>query len=455
MIRRAAPLFVLVALTRPALADDTHYNDYPIGGRAVGLGGAFVALSDDPSGLYYNPAGIVDSTKSSLQVSTNLYGIEVAVSDQILSSLAQTLVDFDRVFAELQIIPTTAGFVQGIGARDKDGRFRHTFGLGAFVPSYRSTRLSSSGSSASGAERVAYRRDLLDRTIQACASYAFRVDETWSLGLTAAAIYRTLSDQESTSIDATSALGESRFNTASTELDLATGSMSFTVGFKARVDPVWTLGLAVSAPAVHLYDAATLRVTRSFAGTEDPAPSFELFEPSGVRAETKNGASVRAGFAHLHEGGVFTGDLILHAPVRYRLLTVPAEAIEVVDRMTLTTEIERRLVLDLAVGFETMVASDVSVAFGFWTDFSSAPPIEGPIDRDRLPDIDAFGGSMLLGLHGEHTLTRAGLSFTYGSGDDVIAQNQELRPIGAAGEFHQIELQQLLVFFFVSSTFMY
>ena len=54
---------------RAVQADDTHYQDYPLGGRAVGLGGAFVALGDDPSGIMYNPAGIVDATKTSVQIS--------------------------------------------------------------------------------------------------------------------------------------------------------------------------------------------------------------------------------------------------------------------------------------------------------------------------------------------------------------------------------------------------
>ena len=76
-MRRAACSLALLALTLagPARADDTHYHDYPIGGRAVGLGGAFVALASDPSGLYYNPAGIVDSRHHSVQISTNLYGL--------------------------------------------------------------------------------------------------------------------------------------------------------------------------------------------------------------------------------------------------------------------------------------------------------------------------------------------------------------------------------------------
>ena len=42
-----------------------------LGTRAMALGGAFVALSDDPSGLYYNPAGICDTRRLNVSVSAS------------------------------------------------------------------------------------------------------------------------------------------------------------------------------------------------------------------------------------------------------------------------------------------------------------------------------------------------------------------------------------------------
>ena len=60
---------VLLLCAAGARADDARYQDYPIGTRAMALGGAFVALSDDPSGLYYNPAGICDTRRLNVSVS--------------------------------------------------------------------------------------------------------------------------------------------------------------------------------------------------------------------------------------------------------------------------------------------------------------------------------------------------------------------------------------------------
>lgn len=56
-----------------ATADQYHYNNMLIGDRASGMGGAYTAVSDDPSGLYYNPAGIVYTTGSNISGSMNAF----------------------------------------------------------------------------------------------------------------------------------------------------------------------------------------------------------------------------------------------------------------------------------------------------------------------------------------------------------------------------------------------
>lgn len=54
-----AALIASAAFARPAFADEYHNINGFFGERSAGLGGAYAAISDDPSGSYYNPAGIV------------------------------------------------------------------------------------------------------------------------------------------------------------------------------------------------------------------------------------------------------------------------------------------------------------------------------------------------------------------------------------------------------------
>lgn len=56
-----------------AMADSEHYNNMLIGDRAFGMGGAYTAVSDDPSGLYYNPAGIAYAAAPNLSASVNAF----------------------------------------------------------------------------------------------------------------------------------------------------------------------------------------------------------------------------------------------------------------------------------------------------------------------------------------------------------------------------------------------
>jgi len=71
-----AAALVLVALaTRPdaARSDDFHYKSLLVGNRAAAMAGAYTALSDDPSGLYYNPAGIVYTNGANISASSNAF----------------------------------------------------------------------------------------------------------------------------------------------------------------------------------------------------------------------------------------------------------------------------------------------------------------------------------------------------------------------------------------------
>ena len=55
-------------------ADQYHYHNIILGDRAMGLGGAFVGVSDDASGVYYNPAGLGFALSNDISGSANASG---------------------------------------------------------------------------------------------------------------------------------------------------------------------------------------------------------------------------------------------------------------------------------------------------------------------------------------------------------------------------------------------
>lgn len=59
-------------------ADQFHYNNVILGERAQGMGGAYSAVADDASGVFYNPAGLAFAQSNDISGSANaVYGKEV------------------------------------------------------------------------------------------------------------------------------------------------------------------------------------------------------------------------------------------------------------------------------------------------------------------------------------------------------------------------------------------
>lgn len=76
------PLFLWFILTPNALfADDSRYKEVLVGDRASGMGGAYAAVSDDTSGAYYNPAGMVFGAQTSMTGISNVYHYNDGVYD--------------------------------------------------------------------------------------------------------------------------------------------------------------------------------------------------------------------------------------------------------------------------------------------------------------------------------------------------------------------------------------
>lgn len=106
-----AGLVVLAAmLVLPSVqADEFHYRDILIGTRASAMGGAYTAISDDPSGLYYNPAGIVHADDLNLSGSVNAWHRTTLTYEDVLADGQ----DWKRESGSL--IPNFFGITQPVG----------------------------------------------------------------------------------------------------------------------------------------------------------------------------------------------------------------------------------------------------------------------------------------------------------------------------------------------------
>ncbi len=91
-----------------AVADEFHYSSVLIGDRASGMGGAYTAISDDATGLYYNPAGIVYSSGKNLSASVNAYY-------NLTKTYKGAIAGHDWVRNSAALLPNYFGVIQPLG----------------------------------------------------------------------------------------------------------------------------------------------------------------------------------------------------------------------------------------------------------------------------------------------------------------------------------------------------
>lgn len=468
---------VLVCAGTPVKAGDSNYQNFVIGGRAMGLGGAFTGLANDASGLFYNPGGLVDIEYTSIQLSSSLYGFErQSIEKGSLTLPVPGVESLSPEFTELTIVPASAGFVESFGEVDAQGRPINAFSLSVVVPSFRTFAVNNPKNqdtltSATGLlveQPPSYQRRVTDRSLWSGMGYARRLTPKLSFGVAGWYVLRSLSDIEELSVWArVDGTNDAVFRTARNDISLLTGSLVGVAGVKYAVSSRWRLGAAVHTPsfALHSNSAVRFNTADSIPACNDPRCGDEQifrdgersrFEPlalENVPSQSRTPWMLRLGVALIEPGRrTLSADISFHLPVRYRLLDV-SEALS--RRLPFNPEVQRDPVLNVNVGYEHLIVPEVSVALGFFTDFSSAPVIPDIPNEDAQPRNDMLGISLALGYFGEHSLTRLGVMYSFGTGRDVIPTSDLGRLLDDRPSFQSVDFFQSFFYFFVSSTFRY
>ncbi len=182
---------ILLALMAAVLnengwADDKHYVNVLIGNRAAALGGAYTALADDPSGCYYNPAGIALAPYQSFSASMNVFQRSVKTYQNALADTGGNLHDWQQESSAL--LPNFFGVIKNFG--------KGVVGLSYAVPDAINRRQRQSfhniQSNLAGNPVQDFTIDINDNdhTFLFGPSYAVRLKDNFSLGCTLYVYYR-------------------------------------------------------------------------------------------------------------------------------------------------------------------------------------------------------------------------------------------------------------------------
>ena len=425
-------VFALCALVaRPAAADDYHLQDFPVGNRAMVLGGAFTAIGNDPSGVFYNPAGLVDSSRANISVSASLYGLDRFEVE-----------DSEAADSTLRIVP---GEVGGVFTVDWERETKRApFAIGFTVLSPTAGERVSLASYAEETRRGHLVQSESNKTIRRTSDEwlwlglgaGWAVNDSLSLGASAFILHRRLTVNEHiTWINSREDQfaretqeeyqADNRFYDAVSTLDASDQSIVGVLGAKLHLKPL-LLGVAVRLPGIPVRSSASARhsVFSALGGTVtavDEVGVDPLEGSQGVRAETHLPTNVRFGIAWVRkQGSTLSCDLSMDMPLRSRRLIFDNPELD--DLFSVPNYVDRRLLINAACGFELLLRRGLSVAVSGFTDRSAVANRldSGSFDvkefAGHLEDVDLYGGTLSLGMFGEHSLTRIGVAATMGQG---------------------------------------
>ena len=450
LVAAAALLAIAAIATLPARADDGRYQDFPVGSRATALGGAFTALSDDPSGLYYNPAGVCDARRFNVSVSASLYGVEKHSQGAIKLDTATFSL------ATLNVIPGEAGFLKGYGPLDARGT-PFAIGFDVTVPSFRSY-----GTDATepfgGLTRQLHSR-VLDRTFVVAAGGAMRFQEKWSFGLAFHYVLHLFEQTEDALVYGSSP-SDPPVGVYHAAASFQNGNLVALLGAKYRHDDRWLFGASVGLPSIGLNSAGRVNVQDVFADPSQPEGSrttvSTVNESDRIRSRTPVPLQIRLGVARVEpQRWTLSGQVTFHAGTSYDRFDMPQA---LADRLRVQDHVERSPVLDLNAGGEYLLSPEWTIAAGLFTDHSGAQGLDAQANgilragSSRLPNLNAYGGTLTMGMIGNHSISRLGMSIAYGSGEEAVAD--ETGGI-ASTTYQRTVVHQLFLYFFLASTFRY
>ncbi len=454
-----AAALVAVLGAGAARSDEGRSQDYAVGARAMGLGGAFTALADDATGVFYNPAGLADVPRPRLSIGTSLYGLELEGATPVESALLR--LERGVTAADLIIVPSTTGVAFGVGERLPSGLYRHGFAFSTMVPSYTSRFTETSPTDD---HDTRFRSALIDRTLHAGLGYAYRASPWLRAGVAVHYVLRTV-DAEESLVSGVRDDDDPSFLVSSTTLRAATSTLRAAVGVKMRVGPRLALGLCATSPGLGAWQSTLFESTSVGVDpdTGDAVPRAVRVLDDGLVWQSILPGTLRAGVAWLEPGDVTaTFDVAASLPVHYEVVPVERLAAQgiVVDRVPIPLDVRKNGVVNVAGGVEKMLSNELSVAVGLFTNLSAAPALQldeaGSLrpGTSRLSNVNMFGGSFAVGLWGAHNVARLGVTGSTGAGQVVVPSSPDARFSGAGSPpLRAVDAVQTFVYVFWSSTF--
>lgn len=448
-----ALLVVVATVAGPVRSDEGRFQDFAVGARAAALGGAFGAIADDATGVFYNPAGLADVGPPRVDLSTSLFGLELVGASLVESDLLR------RGFSasDLIFVPSSTGYVEGLGEPLPSGAWQDALAFATLVPEY-SARFTEQVPEVPTGTR--FRSSSTDRRLFAGLAWAHRAGPWLRLGIAGHYALRAL---ESEDVLASGDLGApDAFIDAKTHLRMSSHGVRVALGAKLWFGPWTSLGMTLTTPTLSVWRDVAFEHTVAWSAGNGAEPTFTVdrVRASGLEFQSDIPGSLRLAFAYT-EPGRFTVsfDVVGHLGAQYDVLSPELLEGVAAARVPVSLRVERAPVANAAAGLELFLSSDLSVAIGAFTNLTSAPELEvdgsGALkaESSRLSRVHMFGGALSVGFVGPYGVTRLGVTGSAGAGDVVQPLAPDVRLLDGAPPLQSTRATQALLYVFTSTTF--
>ena len=411
-------LVAAIQITPAHATADANYLSMIVGERPMGMGGAYIAVADDPSGLYYNPAGIVYGHAPNLSASVNALHMSE-------TRYANALGDADWVRESSELLPNFFGTVQPLGPL--------TVGFSYAVP--RSVREDQAQTFTNvdneAVEYFSINVDNSDTINQIGPSVAMELTDRLSVGGT---VYLHQRDQKSIVTQVF------RLDEANIDSDVVHEVQNL---YTTRAETAlnWRLG-TIWTPTTKLAIGATLRGTRTLSGTRTDQDFV------GRCSNDDDTGSVV-------DVGCLDPDMTFHDRTEYE--SRPSHPIELgvglawfaSQRLLLagdanyyTAVDERESVLNFAGGGEYYLNQTWAMRLGGYTNYANTPDV-----RTGLADhqVDRYGITGSLTRFSRNSSVSVGANYSMGSG--------EARIIDVEGLVQEVSTSSLTLFLATSYSY--
>ena len=351
MGKRRASVCILLLLLVSSLWGGG-WNNTLMGIRALSIGAAFVGIADDPSGIYYNPAGLILQNQ---RLNFSINGVYIMPNHQytvrdVVSAQSQNNTGIPQFFITYKVSE------------------RMTLGFGMFVPY-------AGGGVDWSADDLGYPMSSYLGVISYTPSLSYRISDKFSLGININ-LYKGVFE-----------LNADTDLMASLKTEESGSSLSASLGLMYKPSDRWRLGLSVRGPAKMKLTGKTLY------SVSVPELGNVQF---GSDSETTFNLPWDIEFGFMYK---FSDRFILSTSAQYTLwstldkVTKTFKDLPGIGDMVEVEEMNFQDILIMRVGLEYMIPAGVFLRGGLGFDRAATPPENLSINNI---DVDKF--TLLAGI---------------------------------------------------------